>query len=52
VVRELLVHHYDPVYVQSMQRNFAQYGASTRIAPANRSLTAMRLLAAQLLAAA
>jgi tRNA 2-selenouridine synthase len=52
VVRELLVHHYDPVYVQSMQRNFAQYGASTRIAPANRSLTAMTLLAAQLLAAA
>lgn len=52
VVRELLMHHYDPVYVQSMQRNFAQYGASTRIAPANRSLTAMTLLATQLLAAA
>lgn len=52
VVRELLMHHYDPVYMQSMQRNFAQYGASTRIAPANRSLTAMTLLATQLLAAA
>jgi len=52
VVRELLVHHYDPVYLQSMQRNFAQYAASTRIAPANRSLAAMKLLAAQLLAAA
>lgn len=52
VVRDLLMHHYDPVYVQSMQRNFAQYGASTRIAPANRSLTAMTLLATQLLAAA
>ena len=27
VVRELLVLHYDPVYVQSMQRNFAALAA-------------------------
>ena len=52
VVRELLVNHYDPVYLQSMKRNFAQYGASTRIAPANRSLQAMKVLASELLARA
>ena len=51
VVRELLVNHYDPVYLQSMQRNFSQYGHSTRIAPSNRSLAAMASLAEQLLAA-
>ena len=27
VVRDLLVTHYDPIYLQSMQRNFAQIGA-------------------------
>ncbi|MEN9539300.1 MAG: hypothetical protein RLZZ126_1535, partial [Pseudomonadota bacterium] len=32
VVRELLVQHYDPVYVQSMQRNFSQFGAAKTIA--------------------
>ncbi len=51
VVRELLVHHYDPVYLQSMKRNFAQYGASMRVAPADRSAEAMGVLAAQILAA-
>ena len=51
VVRELLVNHYDPVYLQSMKRNFVQYSAATVIAPDNRSTAAMELLAAQLLAA-
>ena len=51
VVRELLVNHYDPVYLQSMKRNFVQYSAATVIAPDNRSTAAMGLLAAQLLAA-
>ena len=49
VVRELLVDHYDPVYLQSMKRNFAQYPARTSIAPANRSVEAMRLLAQKML---
>ena len=49
VVRELLVDHYDPVYLQSMKRNFAQYPARTSIAPANRSVEAMRLLAQTML---
>ena len=51
VVRELLVNHYDPVYLQSMQRNFAQYPTATPIAPANRSFKAMQALALQMLAA-
>ena len=49
VVRELLVDHYDPVYLQSMKRNFAQYPARASIAPANRSVEAMRLLAQKML---
>ena len=52
VVRELLVNHYDPVYLQSMQRNFAQYPTATPIAPANRSVLAMQALAAYMLVAA
>ena len=50
VVRELLVKHYDPVYIQSMKRNFAQYEAAPPIAPANRTRAAMLLLAAKLIA--
>ncbi len=49
VVRELLVDHYDPVYLQSMQRNFAQYPARNTIAPANRSVDAMQILAQEML---
>jgi tRNA 2-selenouridine synthase len=30
VVRDLLVRHYDPVYLQSMQRNFAGFGKAER----------------------
>ena len=49
VVRELLVNHYDPVYLQSMKRNFAQYEARMPLAPANRSLIAMQALAQKML---
>ena len=52
VVRELLLRHYDPVYLQSMQRNFTRYGAARQLAPANRSMAAMTALAQSLLAGA
>lgn len=45
VVRELLTLHYDPVYVQSMERNFRQFGAAKTIAPSDRSSKAMVELA-------
>jgi tRNA 2-selenouridine synthase len=50
VVRELLVKHYDPVYLQSIRRNFTQYGAAEVIAPHDRSVAAMTALAQQMLA--
>ncbi len=49
VVRELLVEHYDPVYLQSIKRNFNQYSTATTIAPANRSQQAMQALATRML---
>ena len=49
VVRELLVNHYDPVYLQSMKRNFAQYPTRTTVAPSNRSVDAMQALAQKML---
>lgn len=49
VVRELLTLHYDPVYVQSMERNFRQFGAAKIIAPSDRSSTAMVELASVLM---
>jgi len=33
VVRELLLTHYDPVYLQSMQRNFAGFATAAVVAP-------------------
>jgi tRNA 2-selenouridine synthase len=50
VVRELLVKHYDPVYLQSMRRNFAHYATAQVIAPHDRSVDAMTALARQMLA--
>lgn len=50
VVRELLVRHYDPVYLQSMRRNFAHYATAQVIAPQGRSVDAMAALARQILA--
>ena len=49
VVQELLVMHYDPVYLQSMKRNFGQYASATTLAPENRSDQAMQSLAARML---
>ena len=49
VVHELLVKHYDPVYLQSIKRNFGQYATATTIAPVNRSQQAMQALAAHML---
>ena len=50
VVRELLVAHYDPVYLQSMRRNFTQYASAPMTAPQGRSVAAMTALARQILA--
>lgn len=49
VVYELLTQHYDPVYLQSMQRNFRHYPEARSITPSDRSLAAMQQLAQQLL---
>ena len=35
VVRELLDTHYDPIYVQSMQRNFTGFESALRLSPEN-----------------
>ena len=51
VVRDLLLTHYDPVYLQSMARNFRQYAGAREIRPANRSVAAMQALAATLVEA-
>ncbi len=49
VVQELLTLHYDPVYLQSMKRNFKQYEFSKLIAPQDHTTGTMRLLARDLL---
>lgn len=49
VVRELLLRHYDPVYLQSMQRNFTQYEKARQISPNDHSAVAMAALAQSLL---
>jgi tRNA 2-selenouridine synthase len=51
VVQELLVRHYDPVYLQSMQRNFVQYAQARMITARDHSEQAMSDLATSLLAA-
>jgi tRNA 2-selenouridine synthase len=52
VVRELLVKHYDPVYLQSMKRNFDLYGAAQTLRPAGHSVLAMEELAREMMGAA
>jgi tRNA 2-selenouridine synthase len=49
VVQELLTQHYDPVYLQSMRRNFQQFETSKTIAPQDHSTRAMALLAQEIL---
>ena len=49
VVQDLLTQHYDPVYLQSMQRNFAQYPQAKAIMPGDRSMESMGQLAQRML---
>lgn len=49
VVQDLLTQHYDPAYLQSMQRNFVQFEDSKTIAPEDRSIRAMADLSRQIL---
>ena len=51
VVRELLVHHYDPVYLQSMKRNFEHYPQADVLRPQDHSVQAMQALAQKMAAA-
>jgi tRNA 2-selenouridine synthase len=48
VVQDLLLTHYDPVYVESMQRNFSQFAHALDVVPDGRSASAMDAAAAQL----
>ncbi len=48
VVLDLLQNHYDPAYLQSMQRNFAHFDTAKNIAPMDRSVASMAMLAAQI----
>ena len=50
VVLELLLKHYDPGYLQSMQRNFTQYASARALAPRDHGAAAIAELAASLLA--
>ena len=50
VVQELLTEHYDPVYLQSMRRNFTQFEKSKRIAPDDHSTGAFGQLANEIAA--
>jgi tRNA 2-selenouridine synthase len=48
VVEQLLVSHYDPVYLQSMQRSFSQYGQAIELEPASAAAPDLAELAARL----
>jgi tRNA 2-selenouridine synthase len=48
VVRSLLIDHYDPVYLQSIERNFVKFGSATHITLQNRSMPSMHLTARSL----
>ncbi len=50
VVHELLLNHYDPVYLQSMQRNYAGFSAARLVEPANGDAATLAGVARQLLA--
>ncbi len=49
VVQELLTLHYDPSYLQSMQRNFVHFSSAKLIAPKDHSTGAMALLAQEMM---
>jgi tRNA 2-selenouridine synthase len=48
VVRSLLTDHYDPVYLQSIERNFVKFKSATHITLQNRSMPSMHLAARSL----
>ncbi len=48
VVRQLLVEHYDPIYLRSIERNFAGYGEAVVLRPADGSEHALADVAAGL----
>ncbi len=50
VVQELLTLHYDPVYLQSMKRNFTKFDASKTIAASQCSIESFRRLANEMCA--
>jgi tRNA 2-selenouridine synthase len=50
VVRELLIDHYDPVYLASMKRNFAKFDEAQWVEPANGDATTLSIVAHKLLA--
>lgn len=50
VVQALLTEHYDPVYLQSMERNFVHFGQADTLSPHNRSHVSMQALATVLAA--
>ena len=43
-----LVKHYDPVYIQSMKRNFDLYGEAQTLRPVGHSVDAMKILAVEM----
>jgi len=48
VVQALLTEHYDPVYLQSIERNFSQFASAPQLRPTDRSVGAMAALARSL----
>jgi len=52
VVQALLTEHYDPVYLQSMQRNFVLFDRAPEVRPGHRSADAMDEVARRLVAEA
>ncbi|OYU44552.1 MAG: tRNA 2-selenouridine(34) synthase MnmH [Burkholderiales bacterium PBB4] len=51
VVADLLSHHYDPVYLQSIQRNFVQYSIAVRVDVSDRTQSTFKALAQNWIAA-
>ena len=49
VVQALLTQHYDPVYLQSMRRNFQQFAQAQIIEPLDHTQEAMQLLAREMI---
>jgi tRNA 2-selenouridine synthase len=49
VVQDLLTAHYDPVYLQSIQRNFVHFPHAPTLTPQDRSMASMEALATRLL---